>query len=86
MANSVHRSQICCPKCERKDTIVLDSRGVVAATHIYRRRKCVKCGHRFSTYETIDPGEPRTKRHVLRDLHKVVNELHNMGVITDDTL
>lgn len=47
-----------CPKCGHPDTRVIDSRSQDAANAIRRRRKCVKCGYRFTTYERCeDPFE-----------------------------
>jgi len=42
-----------CPLCGGR-TAVVDARGRVTASVFYRRRQCVKCGYRFSTYETIE--------------------------------
>jgi len=41
-----------CPKCERDDDKVIDSRSSKDNT-IRRRRQCLKCGHRFTTSEEI---------------------------------
>lgn len=38
-----------CPKCDSCNTRVINSRE--GDSHIYRRRKCLDCGHRFTTYE-----------------------------------
>lgn len=46
-----------CPKCGVDNDKVLDSRGVRDGAAIRRRRECVKCGHRFTTYEEIDRDE-----------------------------
>ena len=40
-----------CPICNHKDTSVVDSRTVTGGLCIRRRRKCAKCGFKFSTYE-----------------------------------
>lgn len=42
-----------CPVCNFKDTKVTDSRIVNEGICIRRRRKCGKCGFRFSTYEEL---------------------------------
>lgn len=39
-----------CPKCNG-DTDVLDSRDREELQLLYRRRRCKKCRHRFSTFE-----------------------------------
>jgi transcriptional repressor NrdR len=40
-----------CPFCEGDDTRVIDSRPADGGNAIRRRRECVECGHRFTTYE-----------------------------------
>ena len=42
-----------CPECKNKQTEVLDSRNELR--FVRRRRQCLKCKHRFTTYERIDP-------------------------------
>jgi len=46
-----------CPKCGVDDDKVLDSRSAREGAAIRRRRECVKCGYRFTTYEEIDRDE-----------------------------
>lgn len=46
-----------CPKCGADDDKVLDSRSVRDGAAIRRRRECLKCYHRFTTYEEIDRDE-----------------------------
>lgn len=48
-------ADIACPSCEARETKVTDSRGVEDAEYIHRRRKCLSCGFRFSTHETVTP-------------------------------
>ena len=43
-----------CPKCECVDDKVIDSRSSRDDSAIRRRRECLKCGHRFTTYEQIE--------------------------------
>lgn len=43
-----------CPACHHTDTKVTDSRLVNEGMAIRRRRKCLKCGFRFSTYEEVE--------------------------------
>ncbi|MBR4654236.1 MAG: transcriptional repressor NrdR [Kiritimatiellae bacterium] len=43
-----------CPKCGNDDDKVLDSRSARDGVAIRRRRECLKCGFRFTTYEEID--------------------------------
>ena len=42
-----------CPKCSSMDDKVIDSRAVRNGAAIRRRRSCLNCGHRFTTYEEI---------------------------------
>jgi transcriptional repressor NrdR len=43
-----------CPKCHNQETKVIDSREIDEGSAIRRRRECLKCGFRFSTYEEIE--------------------------------
>ncbi len=46
-----------CPKCGADDDKVLDSRAAREGAAIRRRRECLTCGARFTTYEEIDRDE-----------------------------
>jgi transcriptional repressor NrdR len=43
-----------CPFCGHPEDKVVDSREAKVGDTIRRRRECVKCGRRFTTYERID--------------------------------
>jgi transcriptional repressor NrdR len=43
-----------CPFCAHVDDKVIDSREGRGGDTIRRRRECLKCGRRFTTYERID--------------------------------
>ena len=43
-----------CPVCHYQDTKLVDSRVATDGSSIRRRRECLKCGFRFSTYEEIE--------------------------------
>ncbi len=43
-----------CPTCFHKDSKVIDSRESPDGTSIRRRRECLKCAKRFTTYEYIE--------------------------------
>ena len=43
-----------CPKCKHLDTRVLDSRETNGGKDIRRRRECIKCGYRFTTFERVE--------------------------------
>jgi transcriptional repressor NrdR len=44
-----------CPYCQHVETKVTDKRESKEATR--RRRECLKCGMRFTTYERVEPIE-----------------------------
>ena len=44
-----------CPYCGAIDTKVIDSRPYSIDNSIKRRRECIICGERFTTYEKIEP-------------------------------
>lgn len=46
-----------CPKCGKDDDKVLDSRAARDGAAIRRRRECLLCGHRYTTYEEIEKDE-----------------------------
>jgi len=43
-----------CPACEYKETKVVDSRISTDGSSIRRRRECLKCSRRFTTYEYVE--------------------------------
>ena len=43
-----------CPFCGATDTKVIDSRPSIDDLRIRRRRECIDCGKRFTTYEAIE--------------------------------
>lgn len=43
-----------CPYCKSMDTKVTDSRDTDDGASIRRRRQCLSCGRRFTTYETVE--------------------------------
>jgi transcriptional repressor NrdR len=45
-----------CPKCGGQDDKVVDSRASREGATIRRRRECIACGHRFTTYEEVERG------------------------------
>ena len=42
-----------CPKCTHQEDKVIDSRSARDGAVIRRRRMCLRCGHRFTTYEEV---------------------------------
>ncbi len=60
-----------CSKCgELKDKVV-DSREAKGGLSIRRRRECLACGHRFTTYEQLEHSDMRVvKRNGVREPFK----------------
>ena len=48
-----------CPFCGAVDTRVIDSRLVSEGNHVRRRRECITCEERFTTYESAELVMPR---------------------------
>ena len=48
-----------CPFCGAFDTKVIDSRLVSEGNHVRRRRECITCEERFTTYESAELVMPR---------------------------
>lgn len=43
-----------CPYCSEADSKVIDSRSTEEGVSIRRRRECLVCGKRFTTYEKVE--------------------------------
>lgn len=48
-----------CPFCNAEDTKVIDSRLVEEGAQVRRRRECLKCQERFTTFEMAELNLPR---------------------------
>src|SRR5512132_2710689 len=48
-----------CPKCGSRDDQVIDSRQSRDGSSIRRRRQCLKCKYRYTTYQEIERSDPR---------------------------
>lgn len=64
-----------CPFCSTLDTKVIDSRLIREGNQIRRRRECLACQERFTTYERIEWTLPRVikrdSRHAVFDEPKL---------------
>lgn len=43
-----------CPQCQNTDSKVVESRDVANGESIRRRRECLRCSHRYTTYERVE--------------------------------
>ncbi len=58
-----------CPVCNAQVSRVLESREVDEGASIRRRRECIKCSHRFTTYERLEvPNLMIVKKNGEREL------------------
>ena len=48
------RKHMRCPYCGYKESKVIDSRPAEEGSSIRRRRECLSCAKRFTTYETVE--------------------------------
>ena len=48
-----------CPFCSTDETKVIDSRLVAEGAQVRRRRECLSCAERFTTYEVAELVLPR---------------------------
>ena len=66
-----------CPKCDHLEDKVIDSRAARNNAVIRRRRMCLRCGHRFTTYEEVVRAKlrviKRDGRHEELDRGKLIN-------------
>jgi transcriptional repressor NrdR len=46
-----------CPQCHCLDDKVVDSRVIKDGEGVRRRRECLNCGHRYTTYEAVIHAE-----------------------------
>jgi len=81
-----------CPFCTADDTSVIDSRVSEEGNKVRRRRRCLSCDKRFTTYETIELRLPQvikeggTRAEFSRDklLTGFMRALHKRPVPTKD--
>ena len=68
-----------CPKCGFRDDKVIDSRQSRDSSSIRRRRVCLQCSYRFTTYEEIERSElrviKRDRTHEAFERRKLVSSL-----------
>lgn len=84
-----------CPKCGFRDDKVIDSRQSRDSSSIRRRRVCLQCAYRFTTYEQIERSDlrviKRDRTHEPFDRRKLVNSLakacekRSIGLMTLET-
>ena len=79
-----------CPKCGSRDDKVIDSRQSREGLSIRRRRECLKCAYRYTTYEEIErtdlrvikrdrSHEPFDRRKLEQAVDDIVHEIETAG-------
>lgn len=59
-----------CPNCQHCESKVVESRDVAAGESIRRRRECLSCQHRYTTYERLErPSLTVIKKDGTRQLY-----------------
>ena len=68
-----------CPKCGSRDDKVIDSRQSRDGSSIRRRRQCLKCKYRYTTYEEIERSDlrviKRNREHEPFDRRKLAGSI-----------
>ena len=76
---SEERCELKCPYCEFPDSKVIDSRAAEEGNSIRRRRECLQCTKRFTTYEMVEDLPLRVVkkdgRRMAFDRTKILNGL-----------
>ncbi len=89
-----------CPFCNAEETKVVDSRLVSEGNQVRRRRKCLLCSERFTSYETaqlvmpaiikrdgrrVEFDEDKLRNGVMRALEKRPVSIDDIELMIDDT-
>ena len=75
-----------CSNCETDDTKVIESRDVAEGESIRRRRVCLNCEHRFTTYERVEhPQLVVIKNNGTRELYNRTKLLAGLHRATEKT-
>ena len=75
-----------CPSCQNTDSRVLESRAADSGKSVRRRRECLNCEFRFTTYERVETM-PITvlKRNGSRETFSRSKILHGLGRACEKT-
>lgn len=67
------RGAVVCPKCGQFNSRVIDSRGFAQRRYIRRRRECLDCQSRYTTYES--EHNPATLDRMTRELQRMAADI-----------
>jgi len=81
-----------CPICDGNNNVVLDSRFNKKFNQIRRRRRCLDCDSRFTTYESLayERGEiinflNQTRSHINKTLDGKIKQIQSSKLTTFNT-
>lgn len=75
-----------CQQCSSMDNKVIESRDVAEGEAVRRRRQCLKCGYRFTTYERLErPSLVVVKRDGTRELFSREKLLNGLAHASEKT-
>jgi len=66
-----------CPFCSEPDTRVIDSRLTTDGDQVRRRRECMSCSDRFTTYEVAELNMPRLVKRDGSRVHYIEEKLRS---------
>jgi transcriptional repressor NrdR len=68
-----------CPSCQHTDSRVLESRSADSGRSVRRRRECLNCNYRFTTYERVETVPVTVvKRNGTRETFNRAKLLHGL--------
>ena len=71
-----------CPYCAYQESKVVDSRHSDDGTSIRRRRECLSCNRRFTTYETVE-SLPQDLESAVQDIESIIQNSLEREVTTE---
>jgi transcriptional regulator NrdR family protein len=74
---------VICPYCGEDKDKVIDSRASDGGVVVRRRRECLVCQKRYTTYERVERAAPLVER-PRADQHPELAEAHEEGVAPID--
>ena len=79
-------SDLQCPSCQNTDSRVLESRAADGGRSVRRRRECLNCEFRFTTYERVETVPISViKRNGTREIFSRVKLLHGLNRACEKT-
>ncbi len=75
-----------CPSCQNTDSRVLESRAADSGRSVRRRRECLNCEFRFTTYERIETVPVTVlKRNGSREIFNRSKLMHGLNLACEKT-